>query len=70
MPQSVELTEQLRSYGSRSIEYHRAYRRMCLGTTQRIDFAPDRKAVTTIENGWALRYTDAINQALRDRGRD
>ena len=70
MTHSGELVEQMRRYGSKSLEYRRAYRRMYRATNQRIDYTPDRKAIaaleTAIENGLAVSYTDAINQALRD----
>jgi len=65
-----ELDELLKRYGSRSIEYRRAWRKEYRESNYRLDYTPDRAALAALklvmQNGWALSYTDAINRALAE----
>ena len=62
--------EAMREHGTQSIEWRRAYRHYYRSLQKRIDYLPDRPALKVLEQaiaaGWALSYSDAINQALRD----
>ena len=64
-----DMADILRRYGSQSIEYRRAHRQQYRAMNWRIDYIPDREAeavlLHAVREGWALSFTDAINQALR-----
>jgi hypothetical protein len=66
---NAEWDQALREYGTQSIEYRRATRRMYRSYQRRIDYLPDRKAMealeTAIRRRYALNFSDAINQALQ-----